>query len=84
MRNELFGRLLYLTVNTCFAKVCKKSSGLSLACWGTHPLSPHLRHRSFISGPRCGFGSVVHLFYNTLEESTLDAPSLALVGWFSK
>jgi hypothetical protein len=22
MRNEVFGRLLYLIVNTCFAKVC--------------------------------------------------------------
>jgi len=25
MRNELFGRLLYLIVNTCFAKVCERN-----------------------------------------------------------
>ena len=28
MRNELFGRLLYLIVNVCFAKVCKKNINL--------------------------------------------------------
>jgi len=26
MRNELFGRLLYLIVNTCFTKVRKKNT----------------------------------------------------------
>lgn len=33
MRNELFGRLLYLIVNTCFAKVCKKNLNNRLICY---------------------------------------------------
>lgn len=32
MRNELFGRLLYLIVNTCFAKVCKRTPIHYFAC----------------------------------------------------
>lgn len=32
MRSELFGRVLYLVINTLYAKVCK--SGLTLFYWG--------------------------------------------------
>jgi hypothetical protein len=35
MRNELCGRLLYLIVNTLFAKVCKKTSNLTHLLLGT-------------------------------------------------
>ena len=66
MRNELFGRLLYLIVNTCFAKVCKKNIDFCIQ-------SPRLRRQLVISGHRCGSGSVAHPLYNILEESTLDA-----------
>ena len=37
MRNELFGRLLFLIVNTCFAKVCKKHQKVSFGYSGYSP-----------------------------------------------
>ncbi|SRR6266404_1564223 len=53
MRNELFGRFLYLIVNTCFAKV------------GTALVQPLFLFwcLSFISGPRYGGGWVARLFF---------------------
>ena len=66
MRNELFGRLLYLIVNACFAKVRRSLKTLPRVFTST-------RHTSKISGHRCGSGSVARPFCSTLEESTLDA-----------
>jgi len=53
MRNELFGRFLYLIVNTCFAKVA-----LSL-CF------PLISPDDFFSGPLFGFVWVAHRHSNT-------------------
>jgi hypothetical protein len=51
MRNEVFGRMLYLIVNTCFAKVCAADSHL---CY---------RDSQLRSGRRYGGDSVALLFF---------------------
>ena len=63
VRNELFGRFLYLFVNKLFAKVSLVGVSLSLAL---HPLT--------FSGPRLDSVWHAHLPFNTSAVSTLDAP----------
>ena len=53
MRNEVFGRLLYLLVNTLFAKVCA-----SFMAW-----LPLVLPDFAFSGLLCGFDWVAHPFY---------------------
>jgi hypothetical protein len=62
MRNELFGRFLYLFVNTCFAKVNKYLS----QCFTGHCLSLSIHHFS-ISGHPYGGDLAARLFFRYIH-----------------
>jgi hypothetical protein len=73
VRNEFFGRCLYLFVNTCFAKV--SHSMRSKSVW---------RLTQFLSsGPLFGFGWAVHPCYSILVAFTRVARSRDAFGSFS-
>lgn len=71
IRNELFGRFLYLTVNTLFAK----ASQITVEIFTQFVKLPSSR-----SGLPCGFVLVAPQFFSTSAEFTLAARHLASFG----
>lgn len=63
MRNEVFGRLLYLLVNTLFAKV--GIGFLDFSFWLT---------LEFLSGLLCGSAWVAHQFYRSVFYTPIAKP----------